>query len=216
MNWRWQLAQQLEWRWWLRYLQPKDPVSYLNWKRSYWHKMLENTDLHWPKGSSILDAGCGPAGIFMVLEHCQVDAVDPLLEQYAARLPHFDPALYQHVRFHAQALEDWTPRQQYDGVCCLNAINHVRDLQGSIQKLMAAAKPGAPLLVSIDAHRYRAFKFLLRWFPVDALHPHQYSEAEYRTMLENAGCRIRKSIRYQRGFWFDYYVLIAEKHGEAL
>jgi 2-polyprenyl-3-methyl-5-hydroxy-6-metoxy-1,4-benzoquinol methylase len=215
MNWKWQLAQQLEWRWWNRYLSAQAPETYLQWKRNYWQQLLQRTGQHWPPGTSVLDAGCGPAGIFIALEHCHVDAVDPLLTRYD-QLPHFRGEDYPWVRFYASTLEAWEPTTSYDVVCCLNAINHVQDLELGMRKLCAAAKPGATLLVSIDAHRYGWFKHLLRWLPLDALHPHQHSAAEYARMLEAEGCTVVQRIRYERGFWFDYYILIATKHDTAV
>ncbi|MEM6726326.1 MAG: class I SAM-dependent methyltransferase [Bacteroidota bacterium] len=81
-NWRWRLAQAAEIRWWQRYLRKKEPESYLSWKRDYWENFLEKIQCIVPSQAHILDAGCGPAGIFTIFPENQVTAIDPLLYHY--------------------------------------------------------------------------------------------------------------------------------------
>ena len=153
MNRRWQIAQYFEIRWWKRYLGNKDKAAYLEWKRAYWHAFLEKCSFSVSSGQKVLDAGCGPAGIFIILEAQTVDALDPLLERYEASLPHFSRADYPDVRFLPVLLENIEEKARYDVVFCLNAINHVADIERALQQLAIAAKPGARMLISTDAHR---------------------------------------------------------------
>ena len=87
---RWQFAQMLEIRWWKNYLKKKEVGNYLEWKKNYWNNFLLSipVDLLKP-GQLVLDAGCGPAGIFIVLSQHQVIGVGPLTDQYRQHLPHF-------------------------------------------------------------------------------------------------------------------------------
>lgn len=206
---RWKVAQAAEIRWWQHYLKNRTKADYLLWKKQYWLALLKELDIEIIASAQILDAGCGPAGIFMALNDAQIDAVDPLLEQYQQRLPHFEKADYPHVNFFSTSLEDFTMAKKYGVIFCLNAINHVADLDRCLDKLVEGIKKGGALVLSIDAHNFSFFKYLFRWLPGDILHPHQYDLEEYKMMLEKRGLNIRQCLHYKKGFFFDYYVLAA-------
>ncbi|BDS12511.1 class I SAM-dependent methyltransferase [Aureispira anguillae] len=211
MKLRWKIAQAAEIRWWQGYLNKKNKAEYLDWKKKYWATFLKDCQLKIPAQASCLDAGCGPAGIFTILEQQKVDAVDPLLDRYEKKLSHFKTIDYPTVNFIASPLEHFAPKQPYDYVFCLNAINHVSDLDQCWEQLFDATKKGGTLIVSIDAHNHSFFKHLFRAIPGDILHPHQYDLAEYETMLTNRGGKILKTIHKTKAFFFDYYVLVVEK-----
>lgn len=212
---KWQLAQFLEIRWWQWYLRKKDKQAYLYAKATYWQRVLDQLGLDVPAGARVLDAGCGPAGIFMVLPQAQVLAIDPLLAAYAEKLPHFAPEEYPWVQFITTSLEDFTARESFDLVFCLNAINHVDDLAKGIGILAQVTASGQSLLISIDAHRWWALKWLFRMLPGDALHPHQHSLSDYLAMLQAAGFCLSQKIRLKPGLVFDYWILQLEKTGTA-
>lgn len=235
MKLRWNVAQAMEIRWWQRYLKNRDITDYHIWKGAYWHQFLkeigfekkeliekikhQNLDnQRVTEGGGIptlLDAGCGPAGIFMIFDGAdaalRIDALDPLLNEYEEKLPHFKKSNYPQTQFLAKPLEQLEVRERYDFIFCINAINHVADLQKSFVQLVNAAKRGATLVVSIDAHNFQLLKHLFRLVPGDILHPHQYDLTEYEAMLANCGCRVEKSILSKKEFIFNYYILIATK-----
>ncbi|HNL08690.1 MAG: class I SAM-dependent methyltransferase [Chitinophagales bacterium] len=209
---KWKLAQQLELLWWKNYLRRKSPADYLVWKRRYWQNFLQNLALQLPPICDVLDAGCGPAGIFTILEQQKVVAIDPLLAHYAEQLsPHFTTAAYPHVRFEDCRLEDINYQQSFDYIFCINAINHVSDLPLALARLSAALRPNATLVLSTDVHNHNFFKHLFRLLPLDALHPHQFDLAEYRQQLPN-DLHVVQEINYQQAFFFDYYVWILQKN----
>ena len=208
---RWRIAQALEIRWWKGYLKDKDKTEYLDWKRAYWTSFLKKIDIEAEADERILDAGCGPAGIFLVLTEQEVVAVDPLLDKYKQNLPHFRPEEYPHVQFITSPLETFAPQAPFDTVFCLNAINHVNDLNAAFDALVAATRPGGKLIVSIDAHNYRLFQRIFQLIPGDVLHPHQYSLQEYQAMLTERGCSVDYTILYDEAFFFNYYVIVATK-----
>lgn len=217
MTFRWKIAQAAEIRWWQRYLKNKPTTDYADWKTDYWQKLLTEMGLsalntEGGKNTSILDAGCGPAGIFMIFKKQKVDALDPLLDQYEASLPHFKKSLYPNVQFFSQPLESFDKKDTYDAIFCLNAINHVADLAQCFDILVAAAKKGGKLIVSIDAHNFPVLKHIFQALPGDILHPHQYDLAEYSAMLTERGCTIEKTILKKHEFIFNYYVLVATKN----
>lgn len=210
---RWQFAQFLEKTWWRIYLQGKDVSRYLQWKKTYWEGVLDRLKSHvsLSEGMSVLDAGCGPAGVFIALDRCQVVAVDPLLNEYSTTLAHFKPEMYPQVAFESTPLETFKSEIQFDVVFCMNAINHVSQLDEAFLALYQHIKPGGKLVVSIDAHRHKWIKHFFRWQPGDMLHPHQYDLNEYQKMITDLGGSIEHVELLKKEFFFDYYVLVASK-----
>lgn len=208
---RWKIAQTAELFWWKNYLKNRKTVDYLSWKSSYWLTLLEKIGLSHINipNHKIIDLGCGPAGIFMVLDQAKTEALDPLLDEYENILPHFKKSNYPSVTFLCQSLEAFVPTKKYDFVFCLNAINHVADLNLCFDKLVAMTQ--GTLIVSIDAHNYSLLKKIFRLIPGDILHPHQYDLAEYQNMLKSRGCTIEQTLLYKQEHIFNYYILVAHK-----
>lgn len=216
MNRRWRCAQFFELWWWKNYLTSRSKSEYLRWKQAYWRDFLQKSGVELPAAGRVLDAGCGPAGIFILLAgDYSVDAVDPLLEQYALRLPHFRPEDYPGIRFYAQPIEHITPNHSYEVIFCLNAINHVADLNRALDRLTGLLAPGGVLCLSVDAHRYTWLKRLFQWIPADILHPHQYACAEYVRMLETRNMRVDPPLLLKSHPVFNYYLLVARRREQA-
>lgn len=210
---KWNIAQKAEMQWWQNYLKGKDVVEYHTWKSNYWQELLNIIAPVCPvkPGIQILDAGCGPAGIFMHLSECKVDAIDPLLDSYDKSLPHFKRNNYPWVQFTNTPIEQFPTTKQYDIVFCMNAINHVIDMQYSYQLLGQWVKPGGRLVITIDAHNYRFFKYLFRLVPGDILHPHQYDLSEYGKFITTNGMEIVMEKKLKTEFFFNHYVQVGVK-----
>jgi 2-polyprenyl-3-methyl-5-hydroxy-6-metoxy-1,4-benzoquinol methylase len=213
-TWKWKLAQSTEIRWWQNYLKKKDRSNYLNWKKNYWHKILDSVrkDISLNDGDDVLDAGCGPTGIFTILDKYKVDAEDPLLDLYEEKLAHFKKSDYSRVNFYPVALENFNPKKKYQCVFCMNAINHVSDLDMAFNKLVDLTKDNGSLLISIDTHNHSFFKHLFRLIPADILHPHQYNLQEYENMLISRNCTLIRSKVIKKNFFFNHCLLIAKKN----
>ena len=208
---RWEIAQSAEIRWWQRYLKRKPKADYLQWKSAYWKTFLQQIGVSLKTGDKVLDAGCGPAGIFTILKDQQVDAVDPLLDQYEEKLDHFQKKCYPNVSFISKSIEEFQASKIYDIVFCLNAINHVDDLDICLDKLLKYVSPDGQLIISIDAHNHQLFKHFFRLIPGDILHPYQHDLKEYQNMLVARGIEISKVILYKKQFLFNYYILVCSK-----
>lgn len=212
LNLRWKIAQAAEIRWWQNYLNGKSEKDYIIWKKEYWTNFLKQINVMPTKGTNVLDVGCGPAGIFINLAEQKVTALDPLLDQYSEKLPHFSPQNYPWTDFVTSPFEKYQTKQQFDTIFCLNAINHVADLDLCFDKLVSLTKSGGTLVVSIDAHNYSLFKHLFRLIPGDILHPHQYDLKEYEQMLTDRNCTLTKTELIKSEFFFDYYCLVVTKN----
>lgn len=209
---KWKIAQWFELRWWQNYLRGKNKAEYLNWKKNYWQSLLAkiSNEVKITGTATICDLGCGPAGIFIALPDNKVTAVDPLIDAYETQTPFFKKNDYPHVSFVQSTIENFKATQQYDFVFCLNAINHVHDIEKGFEKLKAVCAPGGTLVVSIDAHNYTFFKYLFRLIPGDVLHPHQYDLEEYKAFIEKRGMRIVKTELLKQDGLFNHYLLVAD------
>lgn len=210
---KWKLAQTLEYKWWQNYLHKKDIGKYLEWKKNYWNNLLSSLSKYitFPVEKNILDAGCGPAGIFIVLQGNTVDALDPLLDKYKS-LEHFIPENYPWTNFINASIEELNHIEKYDLIFCLNAINHVNDIELCYDNLVKALKPGGYLVISTDAHRQEFLKKIFQIIPGDMLHPVQLNIKEYNSFLEKRNMEIIHDVLYKREMIFDYHITIAKKN----
>lgn len=210
---KWKIAQWLENIWWKRYLKDKKPEEYLNWKKNYWQNFLKTINFPLETvAAPCIDIGCGPAGIFTILENKKTTALDPLLNKYEQHLEIFSKSKYPKINFIESDFESADfGGEKFKTIFCLNAINHFHNIEYSFKKLEQLLDEEGELVVSIDAHNFSFFKYFFRYIPLDALHPHQYSLEEYQQLLENAGFKIQRSIKTEKHFFFDYWVLVAKK-----
>ncbi|MEM1214265.1 MAG: class I SAM-dependent methyltransferase [Bacteroidota bacterium] len=206
---RWCLAQWLEIRWWQNYLAKQNPAAYRAQKIAYWQRLLNTLDVQIAPNERLLDAGCGPAGIFLLFDDQPTVAIDPLLDQYTAQLPHFQPHSHPNVQFLSQPLEALQTKQPFDTIFCLNAINHVNDWTLGLARLTQAARPGTRLVLGVDVHKYALLKAIFRTLPGDVLHPHQHDRTDYRIALEELGWSIEREHTWKRGRIFDYWLVVA-------
>ena len=212
-KWRWNAAQFAERKWWQNYLKTKEVSEYLSWKKKYWENLLQKCNPYFSinENDTILDAGCGPAGMFMLFGNNKTTAFDPLIDSYENDLPHFKKNNYSSVTFINNGLEDISINEKFDKIFCMNAINHVQDIELCYDNLIQLAKPDAFVIVTIDAHNYSFFKKIFRLLPGDILHPHPYDLNEYEKFLTSRNCDLIKSIHLKQDFFFDHYMLIAQK-----
>ncbi len=210
-SFRWRLAQYLERRWWKRYLRGKSPSTYLKDKKAYWVKTLEQLGWETEPGRRVLDAGCGPAGVFTHLHKIEeVTALDPLLGSYEKDLAIFRRADYPGVTFLEQALEhDFADEPPFAAIYCFNAINHVADWGRALDTLTAHANPGTRMILTSDVHRHKVLLPIFKALPGDALHPQQHGPNAYRIALAGRGWRIEREEVLRREAIFDYTAWVA-------
>ena len=213
MSIRWNIAQWFELRWWQRYFAGKEKAQYYSWKRKYWINLLAQIAdvLSYQDAQTIADLGCGPAGIFTVFDGQKVTAVDPLMDTYGETLTFFDKNDFPYTTFINQKLEDFQPSDKFDIVFCMNAINHVADINLAYDRLINATREDGYVAVSIDAHNHSFFKSLFRLIPGDILHPHQYDLDEYCNFMTKRHCTILKKLLVKKEFFFSHYVVVGRK-----
>ncbi len=209
---RWKLAQYFEKRWWKNYLRNKSIEDYRVWKIDYWTRLLVSGGISLEDNCKVLDAGCGPAGVFMVLEKQHVTAIDPLLNDYENQLTHFKIADFKNVEFIHSPIENFKQENYFDVVFCLNAINHVEDYEAALNNLTESLKPNGLFILTIDAHNHSFFKHLFRAIPGDILHPYQFGLNEYKSHLVKRGVEIEKEVLLKQEFFFNHYMIVGKKN----
>lgn len=209
---KWRIAQFLEYLWWRKYLLKKDKHQYLDKKKAYWINVISSFSdvFQITPGQRILDAGCGPAGIFTVLDKNVVTAIDPLLNRYDS-LQVFDRHDYGWVEFVNTPIESFSSTEKFDVIFCLNAINHVADIDLCYDRLFEALSDNGVLIVSTDAHRSMLLKKIFQLLPGDLLHPVQLDIDEYNQKLRERNAVLLKCIEYKKGNIFNYYISVARK-----
>lgn len=212
-SWKWRLAQWAEIRWWKNYLGAKEMDIYLQKKKQYWKEVLLKLHLSIDTDATVLDAGCGPAGIFIVLEKQSVKAIDPLLTQYQLQFPSLFEQYGPNIHFEAIPVESFQSEELFDQVFCFNAINHVDHIELALEKLFGVLKPGGSFCISIDVHRYLLLKKVFQWIPADILHPHQFTLGEYQEMIRRFPVVVTSQICLKPGKIFDYYAILGYKQG---
>lgn len=208
---RWKIAQFAEILWWQTYLKGKPVDQYLEKKIAYWNNYLQWAEVAPGPDDTVLDAGCGPAGMFINMPTQQVDAIDPLLDLYDEKLPHFKKSDYPNVTFITTTLENFKPTKQYDLIFCLNAINHVDNLGASLDVLVNCLRPGGRMVISTDAHNHQFLKKIFRFLQIDTLHPHQFDISEYKQMLIDRGLDVTKVYTVRKEFIFNYNMFVCKK-----
>lgn len=207
---RWRLAQWLEIRWWQRYLKKKDKAQYYQSKAEYWQRVLQSLDLSLPLEQDILEVGCGPAGIFIILDKQQVRAIDPLINAYDESLAHFSMLDYPWVNFENTSIEQ-AAGPAADWVFCFNAINHISNWELGLTQLWELTAEGGTLVLSSDVHKYPWLKQIFRWLPGDALHPQQHSREDYLEALLKKGWKKQNERILKKGLIFEYWVALLKK-----
>jgi len=212
---KWNLAQKLEIEWWKHYLKKKDVQMYLDWKKKYWLSFLHQiqSEISFEKGT-ILDIGCGPAGIYMVLSDSEVIAIDPLINSYKKNISHYIPTNYPWVRFHSVRWEDFQSTTKANTIFCINAINHFTNINISLSVMNANLKSGGYSIITIDAHKRNWTKYLFSIIPADALHPHQYTRSQYISAIKET-CPDWKLVHEKsidEGLIFNYDLIIFQKN----
>ena len=214
---RWRVAQFLERRWWQRYLRGKSPEEYLDDKKAYWRRTLAELEWETVAGRRVLDAGCGPAGVFIhVREAEKVTALDPLLDEYEADLAIFRRSDYPDVDFLTQPLEiPFGGAEPFAAIYCFNAINHVSDWDAALDALTRHATTGTRLLLTSDVHRSKILLPIFQALPGDVLHPQQHGPEAYRAALKGRGWRIEREVVLRREAIFEYTAWVAVWEGKA-
>ncbi len=114
------------------------------------------------KGRKFLDIGCNVGPLVEAARRlgCEASGID-----ISPKAIGFAKQLYPQCRFFNESLEQFKERNlKHDIVYCSEVIEHVRDLHGFMDALVAVLNPGAVLFFTTpDSAHYRVPKDKLKW-----------------------------------------------------
>lgn len=152
-----------------------------------------------PRGARILDFGCGPGRLSMLLARAgfRVHGVDPsegMIEQ--ARALARDGV---EVEFERIADHDALATDAYDAVVCSSVIEYVAEPRALLRALHRSLRPSGILLVSY-ANRTSFWRWYWRKWgagnPLAAEQSHTWNWREFRRLLEESGFHAAGRPRY--------------------
>lgn len=100
------------------------------------------------EGKDVLDVGCGPRGSLDWADEARSRVgIDPLADRYRKLNTRLKMELVQGAA-EQMPFED----ASFDLVCCFNALDHVDDLQDSLDEICRVLRPGGRFLLITDIH----------------------------------------------------------------
>lgn len=143
-------------------------------------------------GRRVLDVGCGPVGLIHFLPEAALRIrLDPLLADYAGRLPLGDPQLSLAASGEALALCD----SSVDICICFNALDHMKDPAAALAEMRRVLCPGGTLLAMV--HDFPGWVMPLLW--ADRLHPHHWTHTQAARLI-GVHFRLGSARRVRRHF----------------
>ena len=135
------------------------------------------------RGQRVLDVGCGPHGGLIGFRDCRAFGADHLIPQSRA----LGYPLEDHGIRYAQAKSEALPYPDgsFDTVVCVNALDHVDDLERTFHEIARVLARGGTFLAQINFHPAPT--------PTE---PHCFTHAQILTLSAGHGLGLRR-VRYQ-------------------
>ncbi len=109
-----------------------------------------------PKPLRILNAGCGSGDLSFLLAEAGHDVmgVDPSREYIELARQTAGALAIPRCTFKVCSIEDLQVSQPYDCVIATDVIEHIRDDVKAVEKLIACARPGGLLMLTVPAGQW--------------------------------------------------------------
>lgn len=187
---RWQQAQAEELECWSYNQERVSDPRYMAKKREYWQQMLHRVGfqeeiLH-DGGQKILEVGCGPTGIFILLDAIadNYTILDPLLDEYQKLYTHpFYPAHSISLPLEDLRIDKNTSR--FDRVFAINCVDHVRDLRLFLERLSDVSSREGTIYLAVNTHERKSTARIWRWLQwvLEPHHPYHFTKEEYEEIF---------------------------------
>ncbi|MCF7859519.1 MAG: class I SAM-dependent methyltransferase [Candidatus Cloacimonetes bacterium] len=209
-NVKWKLAQFLELNWWRFYFKDKSKEKYYSDKMKYLLRILKSLEytLDDFTGKNILNAGCGPAGFFILLNEAKITAVDPLLNRYEKKIEFFNMSDYPNVKFESISVEDFQPEIKYEFIFCINMLDHVREPEKVIRVFKNVLADEGKVIVLVDTNKYKLLIKLMNVLPLNPLHPQQLTNEEYINLFKRNNLKPLSNFTFKKKLLYDYKAMI--------
>ncbi len=101
-------------------------------------------------GQRVLDVGCGPHGGLIGFERCEAWGADHLIAEYQAIGYPLDAHGIRYVPAKSEGLP--FPDAYFDAVLCVNALDHVDDVETTFAEIARVLRAGGRFLAQINFH----------------------------------------------------------------
>lgn len=115
--------------------------------------MYINRDIGDLENRTVIEVGCGPAGVVPFLKNATAIGVEPLVEEYRKLWDLSN----DNVEYICSEIESFEPDKKADVVICWNVLDHVSDIETATRKLHDMLKPDGELWLLINLKDYRGY-----------------------------------------------------------
>lgn len=175
------------------YTDPKIPYHQFE-KKGFIYKQAATVLLRFlkdmPKGSSLLDVGCGLGWLLK-----QADDLGHKAEGIDSSAPFVKVGKkLLGVKSTVKKFEDLKTNKKYDMIVMSHVIEHVDDHKIFLKRTKSLLKPNGQLLIACPNINSLLFKVQKdKWFPLSpGVHPWQFSKRTLSQLLKNNGFKIKK------------------------
>jgi 2-polyprenyl-6-hydroxyphenyl methylase/3-demethylubiquinone-9 3-methyltransferase len=182
---RWTIAQKGEMECWTDIRDKLNSAKYIQEKKKFWSAIIREIDnFKISSGSSVLDVGCGPAGVFLAIDQGNRVGLDPLNSYYIKIFPFMQQIGAVWID---GSIEEYQTNQQFDYIFLLNSLDHCMDPVKVLEKVHNYLKPTGTVILSINLHQTRFWKWYFKLFNsfIDKYHPYQWDLNELKHLLLN-------------------------------
>lgn len=125
--------------------------------------------------SKILEIGGGPTSIFLAIGEGERYMVDPNWSTILQANPFMgDVVEYGGVTFISSAIEDVAIDKKFNLIFTINTLDHVADLEPTVNKINELLEPAGYLIVIVDCYADSAVRNIMSFFDIDLPHPHHF------------------------------------------
>jgi 2-polyprenyl-3-methyl-5-hydroxy-6-metoxy-1,4-benzoquinol methylase len=193
---RWLKAQQEESDCWILNEKKLNTEQYLKTKKIFWNKVLVKIfpQVFFQIQQTVLDFGCGPSGVVLeIADKCQLTCLDSLMQEY---LVHFPFLKNYTANYHQGQIETFQSKERFDFVLGFNSLDHVENIPVALTHIQELMNQDGVAVFSLNCHTVPWVRFVFSKLNIilDPPHPHQYTEKQYRTLLENGGFVVKRVI----------------------
>lgn len=182
---RWRHAQAEELNCWTEIRHKLQSAEYIEKKKEYWRRVLRKAGLSLDKlhEKRILEVGCGPSGIFLLLEpSSNILLLDPLMNDYK-RLA---PDLVRSHRSVSEPLESADLCDRFDVVFAVNCIDHCSDIRLFLERLAAVTAARGTVVLAVNTHLREWTEFVWQKAQrfMEPHHPYHFTADGYSRLLK--------------------------------
>ncbi|MBI4428789.1 MAG: class I SAM-dependent methyltransferase, partial [Ignavibacteriales bacterium] len=177
----WKTAQEEELHCWSINREKLRRSDYLEIKKLYWQRLLSKIGILHVLGTDarILEVGCGPAGVFLLLpresRNDQYYVLDPLLARYKEMFPDYFGRCVEVD----SALETWRfqPDLRFDLILAINCIDHSLDIEKFLAQVRTLLSESGRAIVAVNTHQRRWTARLWKRFQkvIEPHHPYHFT-----------------------------------------